>query len=99
MKGQKTGEPAESLKPGHNGGNILSNGGPKTFSFFIDACVFQSTLNYLHVQKLIMSDEIKECHCMICSLNLVGFLWKGKGGWNIDEHRTAKLHSERGFSL
>lgn len=98
MKGKKTGGPAESLKPGHNGGNILSNGGPKTF-FFIDSCVFQSTLNYLHVQKLIISDEIKECHCMVCSLNLVGFLWKGKGGWNIDEHRTAKLHSERGFSL
>ena len=74
MKGQKTGEPAESLKPGHNSGNLLSNGGPKTF-FFIDSCAFQSTLNYLHVQKLIMSDEIKECHCMICSLNLVGFLW------------------------
>ena len=36
---------------------------------------------------------------MICSLNLVGFLWNGKGGWNIDEHTTAKLHSERGFSL
>lgn len=30
--------------------------------FFIDSCVFQSTLNYLHVQKLIMSDEIKEFH-------------------------------------
>ena len=41
MKGQKTGEPAESLKPGHNGGNLLSNGGPKSF-FFLSTPVYFS---------------------------------------------------------